>query len=138
MELADVFVFMEQSTIADVKDFIKEYLKGYSSMDSFYEYPKYGAETIYEADSYEDMLEYIFSKPGRSYTFYFENKEHANIKQAIIQINKDGSLCLCLSVTPDFEKVMHDELVSKYISYRVFVSYNQTLPNSILEMERMI
>ncbi len=131
MELSDVFIFIETHKPKEVMKFKNEYLKGFESIDTYYECPKYSQTTLFESDSFDEMFEFVLKESGRPYTFYFENNLPEKIKQGIIQVNNNGSICLALSVESENEEYCIEQFKVNYSNYPIFISNNTPLPLSI-------
>lgn len=138
MDLSDIFIFIEEFKPEEVINFKKEFLSDFESTDTYYECPKYSQETIFETESFVEMFDFVLEKSGRPYTFYFENESPDKIKQGIIQINNNGSICLALSVEPWDEKYCIELLQKHYLDYPIFISNNIPLPSSKEELNRRI
>jgi hypothetical protein len=137
MILSDVFVFVNEFKPKLVRDFIKKYLQDFNSTETYYECPKYSEETIFETDSYSQMLEFVLSAQGRPYTFYLSNDNANKYKEAILQLNKDGSMCLVLSTDFEFEKEIFEELRASFPGHKVLISNNIPLPSSKEEVDTL-
>ncbi|WP_109833249.1 hypothetical protein [Reichenbachiella versicolor] len=130
MNLSDVYVFVDAFIPSIVRVFNEKYLEGFKSMDSYYEGSKYASETIFETDSYSEMFEFGLGGIGRPFTFYLENHHNKKYKQSIIQINRDGSMCLALSTIFKYEVELCQSLKFSFPNYKVLVSNNIPLPSS--------
>jgi|SRR6218665_124383 len=130
MDLADVCVFINIFSKEKVELFRNKFLRGFVSMDSYYESPKYGPEIVFETEDFNKMWEYILEKEGRQYSFYFENASNLDYPQAIIQINSDGSLCLAIGVILQKEELYFKILKQIFNEDDCFISYSIPLPTS--------
>ncbi len=115
MDLSDIFLFIKEFKPVEVTKLKKDFLSDFESIDTYYECPKYSQETIFETESFSEMFDFVLEKPGRPYTFCFENKSPDKIKQGIIQLNNNGSMCLAISVESSDEKY-GIELLQKHYS----------------------
>lgn len=134
MDLSDIFLFIGKFYPEEVIKFKKEFLTGFESIDTYYECPKYSQETIFETESFIEMFDFVLEKPGRPYTFYFESELPNKIRGGVIQINKNGSICLALSAEPCNEKYCIELLRKYYLDYPIFISNNIPLPSSEEEL----
>ena len=130
MDLVDICVFIKDFSKNKIELFRNKFLNEFISVDDYYESPKYGCEIIFETEDFDVMWEYILEKPGRQYSFYFENKNNSDYPQAIIQVNNDGSICLALGVIPEKQNTYFKILEETFNEDNCFISYETGLPNS--------
>ncbi len=125
MDLNDVYVFFEEVNECHIDVFFKVYLPNFTSMEDYFEYPKYEMPVVFESDNYKEMLDYVIKNNG-DYTFYFENDGQHNLKykQAIIRINKDRSMLLGLSVISGYEQTIIDSYEKEFNTTDIFITYN--------------
>lgn len=135
MNLTDVFI-LSHLEVNDVHSFIKNELANFNSMDTYYEFPKYSQQTTFETESFDEMLSFVLESPGRSYTFYFESDLNTAYPQVIVQINIDGSICLCLSTTQENKDLCKNLLASRFPNKPIYTSQNVPLTNSISDLNK--
>ena len=130
MEVHDVYVFIENANKSTIEEFLSKFLCDCTAADSEFEYPRYGAETLYETDSFEEMLNFVIKGNFKEYTFYLECLSWKMGKGGIIKTYEDNSVCLALSVFPEFIDKYEQELGLFYGDQTTFVLYYLPPPSN--------
>lgn len=124
MELCDVYVYIESADKEQIEKFICNHLKGWTTKEDYFEYPKYSFDKSYETADFNEMFNFITNYTFKKYTFYLECPEWVDGKGGIIQTYEDNSVCLGLSVLPEKLDEYKLKLEEEYGESNVFVLYN--------------
>lgn len=137
---ADIYNFLfSDFDEALIRSFISSYLNGFLEKTSYYEYPPYSGETLFETDDFEKFLVFLLSEKKAYFHFYFSpaGVECANeISGGMIFFNRDGTLYLGLTVIDDCINKYTKEINSKFGSEIALICYETLPPNNALDFER--
>lgn len=133
MQLADIVIFVTSFSKEKINHFREEFLHRYISKEKYYQSPKYTTPALFETENFSEMWDYVLEEEGRSFTFYFENKNNKLCPNGAIQINTDGSLCFVLTVNTDYEEKYVAQLKNSFPEDKCVVSYSYFMPFSIEE-----
>lgn len=138
MEIYDIYVFVEDASKKTIENFISKYLKNAISEDSYFEYPKYQKTILYETSLFENMFDFITDKSFKKYTFYFKCLGWNEGKGGIIQTYDDNSVCLGLSVFPDYVDKYYRILEKNYPPENIFISYYDPPPQNSNQVREIL
>lgn len=128
--LYDIYVFQRLSDKSVIEDFVQVFLKGFTAAEDCYGFPQFSLEYEFVTNSFNEMVDFVLNRENGAYTFYFNNRKHADYNRGIINLCQDGSMSLGLGVKPELEEKYLVELKSYFKSEFVFSCYNVVPPSS--------
>jgi hypothetical protein len=140
----DIYILLEKFNKDDVNLFRSNYLKNFSSLKDYFEYPSWyedGSEPEFATENIDEMIDFMMKGNKGYFRFYFDSPTSPSQKEiymGMIFFNEDDTLVLGVKIHSSSNEYYMAKLSKDFNSNLIMICEEDTPPSTKKEFMEIL